>query len=54
MKAKKELSDGELDSDNEGGKTKVTANAGSNALANLMSYASDSEGEGAGKKKLKP
>jgi hypothetical protein len=48
---KKELSDGELDSENEGGKPKTSSNAGSNALASLMSYASDSEGEGKGIKK---
>ena len=41
-----ELSEGELDSDNEVGKSKITENGSSNALANLMSYASDTEGEG--------
>ena len=52
VEGKKELSDGELDSDNEEGKVKTIGNAGSNALANLMSYASYSEGEEAGIRKL--
>ncbi|XP_046463695.1 nuclear fragile X mental retardation-interacting protein 1-like isoform X1 [Daphnia pulex] len=47
VQVKKELSDGELDSDNEGEKAKAAAIPGSNALAHLMTYASDSEEEGA-------
>ncbi len=42
---KKELSDGEIDSDNEEKAGTIPSVGGSNALANLMGYASDSTGE---------
>ena len=45
MKTERELSDGEVVSDNEGKSNAILSGGSSNALANLMGYASETEEE---------